>query len=246
MDESFSALVRGPSSRLPRGYLYLVPVWCAVAAGAFWYGWSRLVGTLPLWYGALLGAGVVVAAILLTWVLMSVRHLAFRADANGIRLGIRSSRKRPRQRQAHLWWADVQEITIAPRHYGSRVAISLGPSARIVRRRPPWRQGLLMIGMLLLPLCLGRGTPKLTEPRNSAPQYRVRLYEVKPEELGLALAALALPSVQIVVMSRRRGPQLARRPEPAAALPPQTRPVADLVTADLVTAPSPAAVAPAP
>jgi hypothetical protein len=246
MDESFSALVRGPSSRLPRGYLCLVPVWCAVVAGAFWYGWNRLVGTLPLWYGALLAAGVVVAAILLTCVLMSVRHLAFRADVNGIRLGIRSSRKRPRQRQAHLWWADVQEITIAPRHYGSRLEISLGPSARIVRRRPAWRQGLLMIGMLLMPLGLGRGTPKLTEPRASAPQYRVRLYEVKPEELGLALAALALPSVQIVVMSRRHGPLLARRPQTTAAPPPQTRPVADLVGAGPVTTPTPGSVAPAP
>jgi hypothetical protein len=246
MDESFSALVRGPSSRLPRGYLYLVPVWCAVAAGAFGYGWSRLVGTLPLWYGALLAAGVAVAGILLTCVLMSVRHLAFRADANGIRLGIRSSRKRPRQRQAHLWWADVQQITIAPRHYGSRLEISLGPAARIVRRRPPWRQGLLMIGMLLLPLGLGRGTPKLTEPRNYAPQYRVRLYEVKPEELGLALAALALPSVQIVVTSRRRGAVLARRLQPTAIRAPQACPAAGLVGASPATAASPASVAPAP
>jgi hypothetical protein len=217
MDESFSALVRGPSSRLPRGYLCLVPVWCAVAGGAFWYGWNRLIGTLPLWYGALLAAGLAVAGILLACVLISVRHLAFRADANGIRLGIRSSRKRPRQRQAHLWWSDVQEITIAPRHYGSLVEISLGPSARIVRRRPPWRQGLLMIGMLLLPLCLGRGTPRLTEPRARTPQYRVRLYDVTPEELGLALASLALASVQILVMSRRRGPLLARRPQAASA-----------------------------
>jgi hypothetical protein len=218
MDESFSALVRGPSSRLPRGYLFLVPIWCAVAAGAFWYGWSRLVGTLPLWYGAFLGAGVVVAALLLTCVLMSVRHLAFRADANGVRLGLRTSRKRPRQRQAYLWWSDVREVRIVRRHYGSRIDISLGPSAQIIRRRPPWRQGLLMVGMLLLPVCLGRGTPSLTEPRHGSPQFRVRLYEVKPEELGLALAELASPSVQIMVMSRRRGPLMARR-SPAAAVP---------------------------
>ena len=109
----------------------------------------------------------------------------------------------------------MQQLSIAPRRYGSRLEITLGPAARIVRRRSPLRQVLLMCGMLILPLGLGRGTPRLTESRGSAPQYRVRLYDVLPEELGLALAALALPAVEIVVMSRRRGPLMARRPQQA-------------------------------
>jgi hypothetical protein len=215
VDESFAALVRGPSSTFPRGYPILVPVWFAVAGGLLVYGWSRLVGALPWWYGVLAAIGLGLAAVTLMSVLATVRHLAFRADPNGIRLGVRTARKRPRNRQAHLWWTDVQELSIAPRHYGSVVEISLGPAARIVRRRTPIRQALLMIGMLVLPVGLGRGTPRLTEPRNGAPQYRVRLLDVTPEELGLALAALAPGAIEITVMSRRRGPLLARRPQQA-------------------------------
>jgi hypothetical protein len=216
VDESFAALVRGPSSTFPRGYTYLIPLWIAVLCGALLYGWSRLVGALPWWYGGLAVVGLTLAALMLLAVFATVRHLAFRADINGIRLGVRTARKRPRQRQVHLWWADVQQVTIAPRRYGLLLEISLGPAARIVRRRSPLRQALLMCGMLVLPVWLGRGTPRLTEPRGSGPQYRVRLYDVTPEELGLALAALALPAVEIIVMSRRRGPLLARRLQQAS------------------------------
>jgi hypothetical protein len=216
VDESYAALVRGPSSTYPRGYPFLIPIWFAVIGGALAYGWIRVIGYLPWWYGGLAAGGLAFTMITMVAVLATVRHLAFRADANGIRLGVRTSRKRPRQRQAHLWWADIQQLTIRPRHYGLLLDISLGPAARIVRRRSLPRQALLMCGMLVLPLGLGRGTPRLTEPRRTAPQYRVRLCEVTPEELALALAPLALPAVQIVVMSRRNGPLMARRPAAAA------------------------------
>lgn len=218
MDESYAALIRGPSSTFPRGYPYLIPVWFAVIAGALGYAFVRVIGYMAWWWGGLAAAAFLLAVITVMAVLATVRHLAFRADGNGIRLGVRTMRKRPRQRQAHLWWADVQQVTIWRRHYGSLLEISLGPAARIVRRRSLPRQALLMIGMLVLPLGLGRGTPRLTEPRTSAPQYRVRLCDVTPEELALVLAPLALPEVEIVVMSRRNGPLLARR-LPAAAQP---------------------------
>jgi hypothetical protein len=220
VDESYAAVVRGPSSTLPRGYPCLIPVWLAVIAAALWYGWSRLVGALPWWYGGLAVAGLIIASVTMVSVFATVRHLAFRADANGIRLGVRTARKRPRQRQAHLWWSDVQQLAIVPRRHGLKLEITLGPAARIVRRRSPLRQGLLMCCLLVLPVGLGRGTPRLTEPRGSAPQYRVRLFDVTPEELGLALAPLALPAVEIIVMSRSRGPLLARRPRPQSATQP--------------------------
>ena len=216
MDESYAALIRGPSSTFPRGYPYLIPVWFAVIAGALGYAFVKVIGYMAWWWGGLAAAAFVLAVITVMAVLATVRHLAFRADGNGIRLGVRTMRKRPRQRQAHLWWADVQQLTIWRRHYGSLLEISLGPAARIVRRRSLPRQAMLMIGMLILPLGLGRGTPRLTEPRTSAPQYRVRLCDVTPEELALVLAPLALPEVEIVVMSRRNGPLLARRPAAAA------------------------------
>ena len=216
MDESYAALIRGPSSTFPRGYPYLIPVWFAVIAVVLGYAFVKVIGYMAWWWGGPAAAAFTLAVITVMAVLATVRHLAFRADGNGIRLGVRTMRKRPRQRQAHLWWADVQQLTIRPRHYGSLLEISLGPAARIVRRRSLPRQALLMIGMLVLPMGLGRGTPRLTEPRTSAPQYRVRLCDVTPEELALVLAPLALPEVEIVVMSRRNGPLLARRPAAAA------------------------------
>jgi hypothetical protein len=217
MDESFAALVRGPSSTLPRGYPLLIPVWFAVIAVALWYGWTRIGGNVPLWYGGLAVAGLLIAVTTMMSALGTVRHLAFRADANGIRLGVRTDRKRPRQRQVHLWWADAVQLNILPRRYGLLLEITLGPAARIVRRRGLIRQALLMVGMLILPVGLGRGTPRLTEPRAHSPQYRVRICDVTPEELGLALASLALPEVEIIVLSRRRYPLLARRPQSATA-----------------------------
>lgn len=216
MEESFAALVRGPSSTFARGYPWLIPVWVAAGVLALWYGWNKTIGPLAWWYCGLALAGLAIATLTLVSVLATVRHLAFRADGNGIRLGVRTNRKRPRQRQTLLWWADVQQLSIYPRHYGLLLEITLGPSARLVRRRGPFRQALLMCGMLILPVGLGRGSPRLTEPRNGAPEYRVRVCDVTPEELGLALAPLALVDVDIVVMSRRRGPLLARRPQPVS------------------------------
>jgi hypothetical protein len=218
VEETFTALVRGPSSTLPRGYLWLIPIWLAAIVGGLWYGWIRYVGPLAWWYCGLALVGLGFSALSLIAVLVTVRHLAFRADSNGIRLGRRTSRKRPKQRQAYLWWTDVLQLNILPRHYGLLLEITLGPTAQLVRHRGPVRQALLMCGMLIIPVGLGRGKPRLTEPRSRAPHYRVRICDVTPQELGLALAPLAPPKVQIMVLTRRRRQQLARR-LPAAAQP---------------------------
>jgi hypothetical protein len=216
LDESFAALVRGPSTTYPRGFPLLFPVWVAGVLAAAWVAWLRVIGPMPWWYGGTLVSGLLIAGITVSSVLATIRQPAFRADRNGIRLGLRTERKRPRNRQAHLWWSDVRQLRIEPRRYGLMVEISLGPAARIVRRRGPIRQLLLWSTMLIMPFGLGRGTPRLTEPRRKDPQYRVRLYDVTPEGLGLALAGLALPAVEIIVISRRYGPIMARRPQPAA------------------------------
>jgi hypothetical protein len=216
LDDSFAALVRGPSTTYPRGFPLLFPVWLAVAFAAVWIAWLRVIGPMQWWYAGALIGGMLIAGITVSAVLATIRQPAFRADRNGIRLGLRTERKRPRNRQAHLWWSDVRQLRIEPRRYGLMVEISLGPAARILRRRGPVRQALLWSVMLVMPFGLGRGTPRLTEPRRKDPQYRVRLYDVTPEELGLALAGLALPAVEIIVISRRYGPIMARRPQPAA------------------------------
>ena len=216
MDDSFAALVRGPSTTYPRGFPLLFPVWLGVIFAAVWIAWLRVIGPMQWWYAGALIGGMLIAAITVSSVLATIRQPAFRADRNGIRLGLRTERKRPRNRQAHLWWSDVRQLRIEPRRYGLMVEVSLGPAARILRRRGPVRQALLWSVLLVMPFGLGRGTPRLTEPRRKDPQYRVRLYDVTPEELGLALAGLALPAVEIIVISRRYGPIMARRPQPAA------------------------------
>ncbi|MGH3273386.1 MAG: hypothetical protein ACRDNZ_03560 [Streptosporangiaceae bacterium] len=215
LDDSFAALARGPSTTYPRGFSSLFPTWLAIVFTAVWIGWLRIIGPMQWWYAATLIGGLAAAGITIVAVLQTIRHPAFRADRNGIRLGLRSERRRPLHRQAHLWWADVRQLRIEPRPYGVLVEVSLRPAARIIRRRGRVRQTLLWCGMLMLPFCLGRGTPRLTEPRRKDPQYRVPLYDVTPEELGLALARLALPAVEIIVISREHGPIMARRP-PAA------------------------------
>jgi hypothetical protein len=240
LDDSFAGLVRGPSTTYPRGFPLLFPVWFAVVFAAVWIAWLRVIGPMPLWYAGTLVSGLLIAGTTVSTVLMTIRHPAFRADRNGIRLGLRTERKRPRNRQAHLWWSDVRQLRIEPRRYGLMVEISLGPAARILRRRGLVRQALLWCGMLLLPFCLGRGTPRLTEPRRKDPQYRVRLYDVTPEELGLALAELALPAVEIIVISRRDGPVMARRPQQAARRPPARSAAA--LPAAVLPAPSAAAL----
>lgn len=217
-DETFTALVRGPSSKLPRGYLWLIPVWLVVIVAALRYAWIRVLGPIEWWYCGQALAGLAFAALVMLSVLATVRHVAFRADGNGIRLGVRSDRKRPRRRQAYLWWADIEQLSIIPRHYGLLLEITLGPSARIMPHRSVPRQALLMLGMLIMPVGLGRGAPRLTEPRTRAPHYKVRICDVTPRELGVALAPLAPAAVDITVLTRRRHQLLSRR-LPAAAQP---------------------------
>jgi len=242
VDENFVALVRGPSTRYPRGFPLLFPVWLAVGLAAAWIAWIRVIGPMQWWYRDTLVVGMLIAAVTVVGVVATIRMPAFRADRNGIRLGLRTERKRPRHRQAHLWWSDVRQLRIEPRRYGTLVEISLGPAARIVRRRGPIRQTLLWCTMLVMPFGLGRGTPRLTEPGRKDPQYRIRLYDVTPDELGLALAGLALPAVEIIVISRRFGPIMARRPQPDA--PRRPAPAAPTVTPAPAAPPASAATAP--
>jgi hypothetical protein len=215
MDETFTAVVRGPASTLPRGYPWLIPAWLIVGVAALLFAWVKVIGPLQWWYWGLALGGLAFAALVLVSVLATVRHVAFRADGNGLRLGVRTDRRRPKRRQAYLWWADVAQLSILPRHYGLVLEITLGPAARMTPHRSPVRQVLLVCGMFFMPLWLGRGTPRLTEPRSVSPQYRVRICDVTPHELGLALAPLAPADVEIVMLSRRRRQLLARRPQPA-------------------------------
>jgi len=206
VDDSFIGVVRGPSSRLPRGYIWVLPAWFLILAGGVVLG-AMLIGggSLPLWLAGTELVAIGLAFSTLISVMATVRHATFRVDANGILLGSRTNRKRPGRRVVVLPWQDVERIRIVSRHYGLLLEITLGPSASIVHPASWARQALLWIGMLFMPIGLGRGRPALTEPLPDPPRYLVRLCDVTPHEVRLALAPLKPPNVPVNLLTRRNG-----------------------------------------
>lgn len=191
MQQTITCLVRGPASRYPRGFLWLIPVWFAIVAGAVVFASYKIADELPLWLGATELGALLIAAFVLAGVLATVRRHAFRADARGIWLGVLTGRKRPKLRQIHLAWAEVAQLRMVARRYGLLLEIRLSPAARIVHRPSFPRQALLLVGALLMPLVVGRGQPALTSPVTDPPRYLIKLCEISPAELSAALAAIA-------------------------------------------------------
>ena len=227
MDDTVTCLVRGPASRYPRGYIWLIPAWFAILGGA-----AVLVGTdasstgqMPLWLGVTEVGGLLIAACILLCVLVTVRHRAFRADSHGIWLGVRTTRARPKLRQVHLTWSDVAQLRMVPRRYGVLLEITLGPAARISHRPGLGRQVLLWLGALVMPFSFGRGRPALTLARKDPPRYRVKICDRTAPALKLALAAVTPGALSVQVMTRKGalripvtapGKPLSRPPSPVA------------------------------
>ncbi len=225
MEDTVTCLVRGPASRYPRGYIWLIPTWFAILGGA-----AVLVGTdasttgqMPLWLGATEIGGLLIAACILLCVLATVRQRAFRADGHGIWLGVRTTRARPKRRQVHLTWSDISQLRMVPRRYGVLLEITLGPAARISHRPGLGRQVLLWVGALVMPFAFGRGTPALTMPRMDPPRYRVKICDRTVPELKLALAAVTPGALPVRVMTKKAalrnpvappGKPLSRPPSP--------------------------------
>lgn len=200
MDETITCLVRGPSSRYPRGFLWLIPVWFSLVGAAVVFASYRIGHELPLWLAATELGALLIAAITMMGVLATVRRHAFRADEHGIWLGIRTTRKRPKLRQVHLSWPDVAQMRMVSRRYGLLLEIRLSSAARIAHRPAPIKQVLLLLGVLVMPLGIGRGRPALTMPEMAPPRYLIKLCDVTPAELSAALATVkpnALPVRQL-------------------------------------------------
>jgi hypothetical protein len=201
----YAALVRGPSAIFPRGYLWLIPVWFVVIAVLL-----EVKGKPPSWYTPYALAALMLAMITLIAVLLTMRSNAFVADDSGIWLGLRAGARRRfgprRRRHRYLPWAEVQQIRIAGRPYGARLDIvaSVADRGNVIGR-------VVAAGLtLVLPVsCLLR-SPGLLRPRSNPPRYRIPLYDVTPEELRLALAPLAPPTVLIAVKPRWRDRALGR------------------------------------
>ena len=201
MDDTVTCLVRGPASRYPRGFLWLIPAWFILLSAAALAVVNHANGRMPLWLGLPEIGGLALAAITMFCVLATVRQYAFRADSHGIVLGVSTKRKRPKLRQLYLPWPEIAQVRIVRRRYGALLDITLGPSARVAHRQTPGRQALVLLGALVMPFGFGRGTPALTMPRSNPPRYRVKICDVSPAELKLALAVVqpAGPPVRVLM-----------------------------------------------
>jgi hypothetical protein len=202
LDDIYTFLVRGPSSRYPRGYISLVPVWFAILGAAVVFASRRMSGHLPLWLGATELGGLLLACLVLCGVLGTVRRHAFRVSSSGIWLGVRTTRKRPKLRQVHISWADVAQVRMVPRRYGTLLEISLGPAARIVPRLTLGQQCLLLLGALVMPVGFGRGRPALTAARADPPRYLVKVCDATPADIRMVLAELKPPALGVRVLPK--------------------------------------------
>jgi hypothetical protein len=202
VDEGFACLVRGPSSRYPRGFMWVVPVWFALLAAVVLLGSKRL-GSMPPWFAVTELGGLLLAWLTTLCVLATVRRRAFFADRHGIWLGVRSSRRRPGRRQVHLVWPEVAQLRIVPRRYGLLLEITLGPAARIVHRYGVASQAGLLLGALFVPVGGGRGHPALTTARTDPPRYVVKVCDMTPAELRARLASVMPDDVAFRVLKSK-------------------------------------------
>jgi hypothetical protein len=205
VDDTVVCLVRGPGSKYPRGFIWLIPVWFAILGGAAVLVGSDAssTGQMPLWLGVTEIGGLLIAACTAVGVLATVRHRAFRADQHGIWLGVRTERKRPKLRQVHLSWPDVAQLVLVPRRYGLLLEITLSPATRIVHRPSPGKQVILWLGALVMPFAFGRGTPALTMPTAAQPRYRVRICDRTAADLKLAIASVKPDTVPVRVATKK-------------------------------------------
>jgi hypothetical protein len=207
VENRYAALVRGPSAVFPRGYLWLIPLWYLVLVGL-----ARYKGRLPSWYALCALGATFLALLTVIAVLATLRSNAFVADESGILLGLRGAAQRRfgrRRRQRQLAWYEVSQLRIAARPYGARLVIFLPAGSPTGNGRLIWRIVAAVMTVLLPPACLFR-SPGLLRPRSAPVRYRVPLYDVRPEQLQLALAPFTPPNVPIVVRPRLRARALSR------------------------------------
>jgi len=205
MQDGLTAPVVGPSAILPRGFLWLAPIWYCAAALAL-----AANHTLPAWL-RLDAAGSLLAAVITFMLALSrLTVRGFTADREGVRLGLPpTSRRRGRRRRRArlLTWAEIERLRIARRPYGSRLEIVLSQHATAAvrpRRSASITTVTAWLIMLVIPLCYLWRPTGLTCPRDRPPRYRVALRDLTPEEARLALRALAPADVMVAVKTRKR------------------------------------------
>ena len=224
MDDTVACLVRGPASRYPRGYVWLVPIWFLVLSAVVALISVSLSGSFPLWLGVCEVGGLLLTAFIAACVLLTATRMAFWADRHGILLGSRRQRKRPKLRTVYLAWSDIAQVRMVPRRYGVLVELLLSPAAPPVYRPSLRSQASLLLGALIMPIGVGRGRPALTMPRMRPPAYRVRVCE-RADQLSASLRLVAPENVPVRVLAsmaalRLTGPRmrrLSRPPQPPSS-----------------------------
>jgi len=222
MDDMYTFLVRGPSSRFPRWYIWLIPFWFIILSCAVLYVTWLLSREIPAWLVVTEVGSLLIAAVTITGVLGTVRCHAFRVSRHGIWLGVRTTMQRPKLRQVHLAWTDVAQLRMVARRYGVLVEITLGPAARIVHRPGPGRQALMLLGSLLMPIGFGRGRPALTSARDDPPRYLVKLCDTTPVELRQVFAAVKPPALMVRTVAKPRALQFPALPKQRSSARPTT------------------------
>jgi len=204
MQDGLSAPVIGPSAILPRGYLWLAPIWYLIAAMAL-----ALSPWPPMWFRITAAAGLFTAMLVFVLVLSSITTHAFTASEDGIDLGLPAfSRRRGLRRRdvRHLPWQYIERVRIAKRASGARVELILSPNATLALRG--YRHGSLRRAagwiMLLIPFWYLLCPTGLTSPMDGPPRYQVNLRGVTVDELRRRLRAFAPPDVAVAVLVRRR------------------------------------------
>lgn len=219
MDDIYVFLVRGPSSKLPRGYIWLIPLWFTALGLLILLAGREISGRMPVWLAATELGCMLLAGLTLVCVLSTVRRHALRVSSNGIWLGCSTTRKRPRLRQVHIAWSEIAQIRMAATFYGTLLEVGLSPAARIGRRPAPWRQFLLLLGVLVMPFGLGRGRPGLTSPRADPPRYLVRICDVPPADVRQVFVTVKPPPVPVRVLTKPGPLRYRSASQPGTAVP---------------------------
>ncbi len=205
MQDDLSAPVIGPSTILPRGYLWLAPCWYAAAVAAL-----ALSHWPPMWFRLGAAAGLLGALLTFLLVLSKLSVNAFAADQAGVRIGLPTGtrrRGRHRRQARHLPWSQIERIRISTKRYGARLEFLLSQDAA-ADVRPGHANRLRTAGawllMLLIPIWYLRRPIGVASPLDGPPRYRVPLRGRSVDELRQVMRALAPADVAVAVLLRRR------------------------------------------
>ena len=204
MDEGLSGYVVGPSAILPRGYLWLAPVWYAIAATTL-----ALVSWPPLWFRISADIGLAASTVTFMYALGSVRVRAFSVDQTGVRLGLSpNSRRRSNYRRIArgLTWHQIDRVRLISRPNGVLLEFLLDPRAgsepgATTKPTPasPIAQLRELAPLLIWPVRYARRPTGLTTVVDGPPRFQVPLQDYTVDDLRHVLRALAPSRVTVAV-----------------------------------------------